>query len=219
MHRDGVELFDPILRFMIEARKVIQCARLRKIGARRSTGAAMSPGRRAGLGGTRAAAHEARVQHMLSLHRKRNRRAGFEPGSISAYLSHARELSAGVRSVSHVADQRDAEFAGGSLPTHATRSSDGFDRRCDARTRGKALAGANSRPARGSLRVERAIAARTCPAFARIARGGDLARFAGLEYNEIQTVLEVPEGTVKSRINRGRIELARVLEEMGVRPS
>jgi RNA polymerase sigma-70 factor, ECF subfamily len=41
----------------------------------------------------------------------------------------------------------------------------------------------------------------------------------GLEYNEIQAVLEVPEGTVKSRINRGRIELARVLEEMGVRPS
>ena len=41
----------------------------------------------------------------------------------------------------------------------------------------------------------------------------------GLEYNEIQSVLEVPEGTVKSRINRGRIELARVLEEMGVRPS
>ena len=31
----------------------------------------------------------------------------------------------------------------------------------------------------------------------------------GLEYNEIQAVLEVPEGTVKSRINRGRIELAR----------
>jgi RNA polymerase sigma-70 factor (ECF subfamily) len=41
----------------------------------------------------------------------------------------------------------------------------------------------------------------------------------GLEYNEIQAVLEVPEGTVKSRINRGRIELARVLEEMGVRPA
>ena len=40
----------------------------------------------------------------------------------------------------------------------------------------------------------------------------------GLEYQEIQTVLSVPEGTVKSRINRGRIELARVLAEMGVRP-
>lgn len=38
----------------------------------------------------------------------------------------------------------------------------------------------------------------------------------GLEYNEIQSVLEVPEGTVKSRINRGRIELARVLGEMGI---
>lgn len=40
----------------------------------------------------------------------------------------------------------------------------------------------------------------------------------GLEYKEIQEVLQVPEGTVKSRINRGRIELARLLEQMGVRP-
>lgn len=40
----------------------------------------------------------------------------------------------------------------------------------------------------------------------------------GLEYAEIQQVLGVPEGTVKSRINRGRIELARTLEQMGVRP-
>jgi RNA polymerase sigma-70 factor (ECF subfamily) len=40
----------------------------------------------------------------------------------------------------------------------------------------------------------------------------------GLDYSEIQHVLGVPEGTVKSRINRGRIELARVLEQMGVRP-
>ena len=39
----------------------------------------------------------------------------------------------------------------------------------------------------------------------------------GLDYREIQDVLEVPEGTVKSRINRGRIELARLLEQMGVR--
>ncbi len=41
----------------------------------------------------------------------------------------------------------------------------------------------------------------------------------GLDYEEIRTVLQIPEGTVKSRINRGRIELARVLEEMGVRPA
>ena len=180
MHRDGVELFDPILRFMTEARKVTQRARLRKIGARRSTGAAMSPGRRAGLGGTRAAAHETRVQHMLPLHGKRNRRAGFEPGSFPAHLSHARELPAGLWGVSHVAHERDAQFAGGSLPAHAPRPRDGLDRRCDAGARRKALSGANARPARRSVRVERAIAARTRPAFARVARGGDLARFAGL---------------------------------------
>ena len=40
-----------------------------------------------------------------------------------------------------------------------------------------------------------------------------------LDYNEIRQVLDVPEGTVKSRINRGRIELARILHQMGVRPS
>ena len=33
-----------------------------------------------------------------------------------------------------------------------------------------------------------------------------------LRYDEIATVLRIPEGTVKSRINRGRIELARILE-------
>ncbi len=40
----------------------------------------------------------------------------------------------------------------------------------------------------------------------------------GMEYGEIRKVLQVPEGTVKSRINRGRIELARILQEMGVQP-
>ena len=40
----------------------------------------------------------------------------------------------------------------------------------------------------------------------------------GLDYREIQQVLSVPEGTVKSRINRGRIELARLLSGMGVKP-
>ena len=41
----------------------------------------------------------------------------------------------------------------------------------------------------------------------------------GLEYAEIQVVLQVPEGTVKSRINRGRIELAKILGDMGWRPN
>jgi RNA polymerase sigma-70 factor (ECF subfamily) len=39
-----------------------------------------------------------------------------------------------------------------------------------------------------------------------------------LDYEEIAQVLRVPQGTVKSRINRGRLELARVLKRMeGVR--
>ncbi len=40
--------------------------------------------------------------------------------------------------------------------------------------------------------------------------------FQDLDYDEIAQVLGVPEGTVKSRINRGRLELARVLKRMEI---
>lgn len=39
-----------------------------------------------------------------------------------------------------------------------------------------------------------------------------------MEYREIAEVLKVPEGTVKSRINRGRAELARVLRQRRLVP-
>jgi len=38
----------------------------------------------------------------------------------------------------------------------------------------------------------------------------------GMEYREISQVLRIPEGTVKSRLNRGRAELARVLRRQKV---
>jgi RNA polymerase sigma-70 factor (ECF subfamily) len=38
-----------------------------------------------------------------------------------------------------------------------------------------------------------------------------------LEYREIAQVLNIPEGTVKSRLNRGRAELARVLKRQNIR--
>ena len=60
----------------------------------------------------------------------------------------------------------------------------------------------------------------TCATFPGAARSGNPTRSArDSDYGEIRSVLQVPEGTVKSRINRGRIELARILGEMGVRPA
>ena len=38
----------------------------------------------------------------------------------------------------------------------------------------------------------------------------------GMEYREISQVLNIPEGTVKSRLNRGRAELARVLRKQNL---
>jgi RNA polymerase sigma-70 factor (ECF subfamily) len=42
----------------------------------------------------------------------------------------------------------------------------------------------------------------------------------GFEYREISQVLDIPEGTVKSRINRGRAELGKILKRMpGFQPA
>ena len=153
-------------------------SRLRTIGGRRPTGAAMSPGRRAGLGGTCAPPHPARVQSMLPIHRQRDRSRRSEPGGFSTNLPHARELPTSVWSFSDLADQRDAEFAGGSLPANATRPADGFNRRCHAAIGREAFFRASARQAGRGWGIERSTAACSGAALARTERGGNLARFA-----------------------------------------
>src|ERR1700675_1563356 len=158
----------------------MNAARQRKIGARRPIGAAMSPGRRAGLGGTRASAYEARVWSVLPVHRQLRGSRGPDPGSFSAHLSHAAELPGRIRRFSDVAYQRDAQSAGGQLPAHAAGPHDGFNRRRDAETRGEAFGSAHAGPVGASSRTERATTAWIGAAFAGMARGGYFSRFAAV---------------------------------------
>ncbi len=46
-----------------------------------------------------------------------------------------------------------------------------------------------------------------------------LREMRGLSYPEIAALLHIPEGTVKSALNRGRTHLAQLLKERGVDPS
>ncbi len=158
----------------------MRVARLNTIGARRPTGTTMSPGRRAGLGGARKEAHAARVQFVLPIYGQLGGIGRFEPGSFSADLQDAGKLQAGVWGVSDVADERDAQFAGGSLPANAAGPDYGFDRRRDAGAGRETFLGTDAGQAGTRGRIERAIAARAGSAVAGFARGGDLARLAGI---------------------------------------
>ena len=149
----------------------------------------------------------------------RDRRRGFESGSFSAHL---RTLAS-------------YQPAYGAFPTWLTSVTRNLlvdhyrrtrrDRMTDSIDDAMPQLEEKHSPARTpdklarSVRVERAIATGTCAAFPGTARGGDPARSARTRLRGDPACLQVPEGTVKSRINRGRIELARVLGEMGVRPS
>ena len=160
-------------------------ARLRKIGGRRPIGTAMSPRRRAGLGGTCAPPHPASVQSVLPVHGQRNGGRGSEPGGFSTPLPHTFELSTCVRSFSDLVDERYAQSAGGSLPAHPPRSANGFDGRFHAPVGGKAFFGASAGQAGGGWRIEYSTAARFGAAFPRIEGVGDFARFArsGIQRN------------------------------------
>src|SRR4029077_8124405 len=157
----------------------MKAARQSKTGARCPIGAKLPPGRWAGLGGTCKAAHAARLQPVLPLYGQFGGSRGSEPGSFSADLPDAGELPVGVWRFPNVADERDAQFAGGSLPADASRPSYGLAGRRDAGARREAFVGARARQAGAGGGVERAIAAWAGEAFTGVARGGDPARFAG----------------------------------------
>jgi len=118
-----------------------------------------------------------------------------------------------------VGDKRDAKPADRSLPADEAGPGDGFAGRCDAGGGKQGVGG--RRPDELALLGELSGQVQTAlrklsPELREAVILRDLQQ---LEYGEIQRVLSVPEGTVKSRINRGRIELARILQQMGVRPS
>src|SRR5580698_8286989 len=154
-------------------------SRLRTIGGRRPTGTAMSPGRRAGLGGTCAPPHAARVQSVLPVHGQRDGGRRPEPGGFPAYLSHTFELPTGIWSVSDVADERDAQFAGRSLPADSTRSANGFNRRRNAAVGRKTFFGAGAGQTGRGGGVKHPTAARLGTPFTRTEGVGNFARFAG----------------------------------------
>jgi hypothetical protein len=153
-------------------------ARLRKIGGRRPTGTRMSPGRRTGLGGTRAATYATSFQSVLQVHGKRDGSRGLEPGRFPPHLQNAVELQTGVRCLSDVADKCHSEFAGRQLPADAARSADGFHGRRDAAIGRKAFFGTSARQVGRGYGVERSTATGLGASFARIAGVGDLAGFA-----------------------------------------
>jgi hypothetical protein len=183
-------------------------SRLRTIGGRRPTGATMSPGRRAGLGGTCAPPHPARIQSVLPIHRQCDGSRRPEPGGFSTNLPHARKLPTSVRSFSNLADQRDAEFACGSLPANAPRPADRFDRRCHAAVGRETFFSASARQAGRGWRIEHSTAAWSGAAFARTERVGNFARLArsGVQRNSGSAASAGGHGKIadQSRAHRAR---------------
>ena len=192
-------------------------ARLRAIGARRPTGRTLSQGRWAGLGRTRAAAYAASVQPVLPVHGQFDRSRGPDAGSLSADLSHAPSyrptfgafptwLTSVTRNLLVDHYRR----------TRRDRITDSID---DAMPQMEEKHSSARSPDKLAQAVELSAQLQALSRLSPELREAVILRdLQSLEYNEIQAVLQVPRGHGKSRINRGRIELAKVLEEMGLRP-
>lgn len=149
------------------------------IGAGCSTGPAMSPGRRSGLGGACPATRAPRLQYLLPLHGQFGGSRGFEPGSFPAHLSHAGKLQDGLRRLPNMAYKRDTQLAGGPLSAIETRPNDRCARGRFAESGGKTFACANARPSCHGARVEPSSAIGLITIVSRAARGSDSARLAG----------------------------------------
>jgi len=123
------EHFGPRMRYIGRGPKGMQVQRLTAIGARCPTGAGLSQGGWALVGGACAAERAQGLQFVLPVHGERDGCRRFEPRSFPAHLQDTAELQGVVGSFPDVADQRDAEFAGGPLPADEAGPADGFDRR------------------------------------------------------------------------------------------
>src|SRR5580704_9185589 len=157
----------------------MEVVRLTTIAARRSTGPALPAGRRASVGRAGSAPLAARVQYMLPVYGQLDGSGRPEPGSLPQDLPFAGQLPRAFRRIRNLAHQRDAQSAGGSLPPHASRPHDRFDRGRNAAARGETFERAHAGQDLGSSAAKCPSATRTGTAFAGIARSGNLARFAG----------------------------------------
>ena len=114
-----------------------------------------------------------------------------------------------------MADECDAEFAGGSLSADAPRPADRFDGRRDAQVEEKPSTVRTPEKLAEAAELSEQMQHGLAQLSPELREAVILRDLQGLDYDEIQTVMQVPEGTVKSRINRGRIEMATNFEGNG----
>ena len=149
------------------------------------------------------------LSHRLQVHGKTRRGRGSDPGDLSEGLPEPRQVQP-RRGLLDVALERGAELLHRPLPGEQAG-----DARCSWRTSWpstwplppRATLTGSSRSETGSSFVRRGL--EMLPE--KLREAVVLRDLQGLSYQEMADRLRLPEGTVKSRINRGREELARLL--------